>query len=88
MFEYFAGDKATAVQALLNGFTAFSDEILLRDINVIHTVYLSERPEASTDKRNRLGIEIMYHNCTVFLNERGSWIPIHRALHSNSFSYL
>ena len=66
MFEYLAGDRATVVEAILNRFPTFGDQILLRDINFMHTVYLGEHPEDSTDKRNQLGMEIMHHICTVF----------------------
>ena len=66
MFEYFAGDEATVAQKLLKRLQAFGSEVLLRGINVIHTVYLSQRPEVSTDTRHQLGIEIMYHITTVF----------------------
>ena len=66
MFEYFAGDEAPVAQKLLKRLQAFGSKVLLRGINVMHTVYLSERPEVSTDKRHQLGIEIVYHICTVF----------------------
>ena len=42
MFEYFVGDEATLINALLNRFPTFGDEILLHDIDVMLTVHLSD----------------------------------------------
>ena len=37
MFEYFSGDEATVIQAILNRFPIFGDEVLLRNINAMLT---------------------------------------------------
>ena len=70
MFEYFAGDEATLVHALLNRFPTFGDKILLHDIDAMLTVHLSDCPGIKANKRKQLGIEIMYRICTAFLGEK------------------
>ena len=70
MFENFAGDEATLLHALLCRFPTFGDEILLHDIDVMLTIYLSDCQGIKANKRKQLGIEIMYHICTAFLSEK------------------
>ena len=58
-------------------------KVLLRSINVMLTVCLSERPGINTDSLKQLGIDIMYHIRTAFFDEKGKpWIPINPSLHS------
>ena len=70
MFETFAGDEATLIYVLLNRFPTFRDEILLHDIDAMLTVHLSDCQGINANKRKQLGIEIMYHICTIFLGEK------------------
>ena len=70
MFEYFAGDEATLIHALLNRFPTLGDEMLLHDIDAILTVHLSDCPGIKANKRKQLGIVVMYHICTAFLGEK------------------
>ena len=70
MFEYFAGDEATLIHALLNRFPTFGDKILLHDIDAMLTVHLSDCPGIKANKRKQLGIEIMYRIFTAFLGEK------------------
>ena len=58
-------------------------KVLLRSINVMLTVCLSERAGVNTDSLKQLGIDIMYHIRTAFLDEKGKpWIPINPSLNS------
>ncbi|CAL4064922.1 unnamed protein product [Meganyctiphanes norvegica] len=57
-------------------------EILLRDLNVILTVTQGTHGNVNTNKLKQLGIDIMSHIKTKFINVKGEeWVPINHSLH-------
>ena len=71
------------VCSLINNVTHRENfEVLMRDVNIILTVTQSPRGDVKTQKLRQLGIDIMSHMRTNFLNENGQpWISINPSLH-------
>ena len=58
-------------------------EILLRDINIMLTVTQGTQENVDTQKLRQLGIDIMSHIQTNFLNQKGQpWVNINPTLHA------
>ncbi|CAL4131834.1 unnamed protein product, partial [Meganyctiphanes norvegica] len=58
-------------------------DIFLRDLNIMLAVTQGTRNDVNIDKLKQLGIDIMYHIRTKFLDHKGNaWVPINPSLHS------
>ena len=77
-------DNREKIYSLINNTSDRENfEILLRDMNIMLTVTQSLREDVNTAKLRHLGIDIMLHIRSKFLNHKGEpWININPSLHA------